>query len=440
MSCKTLIHNVKLVDYTLNTPGAVEIEDGIIKTVITDDKTVKDYLQKLKTQPEAEIIDGSGLVLMPAFVDMHTHFRYPGQTQKEEPECALRAAAAGGFGTVVLMPNTTPVMSDFETAKKIQAELCEYGLADVIQTMSITKDFAGTDTSHLDNITKSDIPVISEDGHDVQSAALMLQAMQKCAKKGIIVSCHCEEVSLVPLAAVPRKKAVELQKTGADTKTPAPLFDEAEKILALAEDTATERNLRIAQAAGCNIHIAHVSTRESIDAVRRAKKARPEFITCEVTPHHLALTKARNEFVNPPLRSEDDRQALLKAIQDGTVDAISTDHAPHTESDKQNGACGFTGLETAFAVCCTNLVKTKLITINKLSELMSANPAKRLGLNCGALAAGKKADLVLVDLNKKWKVDSSKFFSKGKYSPFNGEILTGRITATFHNGRKVFSE
>ena len=231
-----------------------------------------------------------------------------------------------------------------------------------------------------------------------------------------------------------------MQKKGADAKTLAPLFDEAEKLLALAEDTATERNLRIAHTVGCNIHIAHVSTSESIDAVRRAKKAMPGFVTCEVTPHHLALTKTRNEFVNPPLRSEDDRQALLEAIKDGTVDVISTDHAPHTESDKQNGACGFSGLETAFAVCCTNLVKTKLITINKLSELMSANPAKRLGLNCGALAAGKKADFVLADFNKDWKVDSSKFFSKGKYSPFNGEILTGKITATFHNGKKVFAE
>lgn len=438
MCSKALIYNVQLVDYKLNTPGAVETADGIITAVITNKNEIERRLQK--TSDGTELINGNGLTLLPAFVDMHAHFRYPGQTQKEEPQTALRAAAAGGFGTLVLMPNTTPVMSNFETAKQIQAELCAYGLADVIQTMSISADFKGTDTSHLDNITKSDIPVISEDGHDVQSAALMLQAMRKCAEKGIIVSCHCEDVSLVPLAAVPRKKAVELQKTGANAKTLAPLFDEAEKILALAEDTATERNLRIAHTAGCNIHIAHVSTRESIDAVRRAKKTDGSRVTCEVTPHHLALTNTRNEFVNPPLRSEADRQALLEAIKDGTVDVISTDHAPHTESDKQNGACGFTGLETAFAVCYTNLVKTNLITINKLSELMSANPAKRLGLDCGALAEGKKADLVLADLNRNWKVDSSKFFSKGKYSPFNGEVLSGRITATFHNGRKVFSE
>ncbi len=438
MCSKALIYNVQLVDYKLNTPGAVETADGIITAVITNKNEIERRLQK--TSDGTELINGNGLTLLPAFVDMHAHFRYPGQTQKEEPQTALRAAAAGGFGTLVLMPNTTPVMSNFETAKQIQAELCAYGLADVIQTMSISADFKGTDTSHLDNITKSDIPVISEDGHDVQSAALMLQAMRKCAEKGIIVSCHCEEVSLVPLAAVPRKKAVELQKTGANAKTLAPLFDEAEKILALAEDTATERNLRIAHTAGCNIHIAHVSTRESIDAVRRAKKTDGSRVTCEVTPHHLALTNTRNEFVNPPLRSEADRQALLEAIKDGTVDVISTDHAPHTESDKQNGACGFTGLETAFAVCYTNLVKTNLITINKLSELMSANPAKRLGLDCGALAEGKKADLVLADLNRNWKVDSSKFFSKGKYSPFNGEVLSGRITTTFHNGRKVFSE
>ena len=438
MCSKALIYNVQLVDYKLNTPGAVETSDGIITAVITDKNEIEHRLQK--TSDKTEFINGNGLTLLPAFVDMHAHFRYPGQTQKEEPQTALRAAAAGGFGTLVLMPNTTPVMSNFETAKQIQTELCAYGLADVIQTMSISADFKGTDTSHLDNITKSDIPVISEDGHDVQSAALMLQAMRKCAEKGIIVSCHCEDVSLVPLAAVPRKKAVELQKTGANAKTLAPLFDEAEKILALAEDTATERNLRIAHTAGCNIHIAHVSTCESIDAVRRAKKTDGSRVTCEVTPHHLALTNTRNEFVNPPLRSEDDRQALLEAIKDGTVDVISTDHAPNTESDKQNGACGFTGLETAFAVCYTNLVKTNLITINKLSELMSANPAKRLGLDCGALAEGKKADLVLADLNRNWKVDSSKFFSKGKYSPFNGEVLSGRITATFHNGRKVFSE
>ena len=181
MCSKALIYNVQLVDYKLNTPGAVETSDGIITAVITDKNEIEHRLQK--TSNKTEFINGNGLTLLPAFVDMHAHFRYPGQTQKEEPQTALRAAAAGGFGTLVLMPNTTPVMSNFETAKKIQAELCAYGLADVIQTMSISADFKGTDTSHLDNITKSDIPVISEDGHDVQSAALMLQAMRKCSEK-----------------------------------------------------------------------------------------------------------------------------------------------------------------------------------------------------------------------------------------------------------------
>ena len=453
-----IFYNAQLVDSTINSKGAILVQDDKILAVIQGnfayEEQAMNFQNLFDSKDDIQLIDCQNKTLMPSFIDMHVHFRYPGQTQKEDLQSGLSAAVAGGFGTVVLMPNTNPVVSSSDTAHQIEDEASSYNMADVIQTVSITKDFAGTDTSHIDNL--EGISIITEDGHDVASSLVMLDAMSKCAVKGIIVDCHCEDESFTASAKQYRKRALENKEDSELAKIQAEAdLQEANRLLALAEDVATERNISLAKNAGCQLHIAHVSTANSIYAIREAKDEANFIgggfsITCEVTPHHLALNAETDNnlklIVNPPLRSEIDRQALLQAFSDGTVDVISTDHAPHTLEDKQNGAPGFSGLETSFAVAHTELVETGVISINRLSALMSANPAKILGLDNkdsfegarGKLEEGFLANLVLIDLTEEWTVDSSKFKTKGKICPFENLDLTGKVLSTWFKGEKVF--
>ena len=509
MSKITLIYNARLLDESMDTPGAVLVMDAKIRSVFQGYYTNSETLEKmaravlaedgLEEKCPIELFNAHGLTLTPAFIDMHMHLRYPGQTQKEDLSSGLHAAAAGGYGTIVAMPNTKPVVSSIEMAMKIEREAAAIGLTHLFQTVSLTRDFEGTDTSHLDFIEKKYVPVITEDGRDVPTSGVMLEAMTKAAEKGIIVSCHSEDMTLGPLAKPFRAEALEIMKnvglsawgTGdedfdADDEENAESLDridlaltKANEILALAEDVATVRNIMLAKQADCRVHIAHVSTAVSINAVREAKNelyddeadynadeadaAYQAFedgekyspvpnpragenggfgVSCEVTPHHLALCGTDEPYiralVNPPLRSEDDRVALLEALRDGTVDVISTDHAPHTLEDKAGGAPGFTGLETAYAVCNSVLVKDNQFNPRRLSQLMSAQPARLLGLQKGVLRPGYDADLTLLDPDEEWTVDSSKFFSKGKATPFEGRRLTGRVKDLFIDGRLVF--
>ncbi len=461
------------MDSNIDSPGIVIIKDGKISGIFLGQcKTLKKAMMCssafLNDEPEdskPEFYDGKGMTLMPSFVDMHVHFRYPGQTQKEDLDSGLHAAVAGGYTTVVLMPNTTPVISDKELAKKIMDEANSKKLARVYQTVSITKNFEGNDTSCIDSLTSDEFPVITEDGHDVFSAAVMLDGMKKAGDRNIIVSCHCEDPSLAQAAKPYRSRALSFMKQYGipagkiNVETPdvpsAINFEidgnltRANSLLALAEDTATIRNIEIAKTAGCHVHICHCSTKTSMDAVRRAKEDialgnTPEGFDCtvEVTPHHIGLvgTDAPNirALVNPPLRSEDDRRAIIEALRDGTVDAIATDHAPHTMDDKAAGAPGFTGIETSFAVCNTNLVKKEGFTLKQLSKLMSENPAKLLRLKSGRLVVGYYADLVLVNSDEEWTVNSKHFASKGKATPFEGKKLFGKVYATFYLGKKVY--
>lgn len=474
MSKSMIFYNAQLVDSHLDSPGAIIVTDKKIRSVFigkcSDEKSAKRLIAATLTEKDLangipELINCHQLTLMPSFVDMHVHFRYPGQTQKEDLDSGLQAAVAGGFGTLVLMPNTMPVVSTQKMARGIVKEAEEKNLAHVFQTISITKDFAGTDTTELDALNSAKIPVITEDGHDVENAAVMLEAMQKAGKNNVIVSCHCEDVSLAKAARPFRERAlgfmkkygIPADKYNVPTKDVPPSINfeidgnltAANRLLALAEDTATERNIEIAKIAGCHVHIAHCSTAVSIDAVRRAKAqiaagtAPAGFsVSAEVTPHHLSLSGIEAPFlralVNPPLRSERDRRAIIKAIKDGTLDVISTDHAPHTPEDKAAGSPGFTGLETSFAVCNTVLVKNEHFPLSKLSELMSDKPAQLLNLQAGRFALGYDADFVLINPDEEWTVDSSRFFSKGKSTPQNGADVTGRVHATYFGGEKVF--
>jgi len=389
-----LIKNSRVIDWSQDFLGDVYIENGIIKEIGID-------LQK-----DCAVIDGEGKALLPSFIDLHVHFRDPGLTYKEDLESGSRAAVRGGYTMVNLMANTKPVCSSMETVNYVLGRTKEIGLVDAHQCVSITKDFSGTDISHLDELGP-EVRMISEDGYDVMDSSIMICAMQKAREKGITVMCHSENHDL---------SKVDMR---------------------LAEDTMTWRNIALAEYAGCKVHVAHVSTVDSMRYIVEAKN-RGSRVTCEVAPHHIALTSDVSYRVNPPLREQRDVDYLIKCIKEGYVDAIATDHAPHTEEDKKNGAPGMVGIETAFQVCYTKLVCEGHIDMSRLSEIMSKRPAEIIGANKGQIKIGFEGDLVLVDLVKDSVISSESFLSKGKNTPFEGFRVKGEVLRTFKGGRQVY--
>lgn len=390
-----LVKGARIVDWSQDFVGDIYINKGVIYEIGKD-------LHK-----ECQSIDAKGLTLMPSFIDLHVHFRDPGLIHKEDIESGSYAAVRGGFTMVNLMANTKPVCSSMDTVNYVLNRTKEVGLIDVHQAVSITNNFDGNDISHLDKLDSS-VRMISEDGKDVMDSKVMIEAMLKAKESGRIVMCHCEEHSL----------------TDIDTR--------------LSENTMTWRNIALAQFTGCTAHMAHVSTREAMEYVIDAKRKGIN-VTCEVAPHHIALTD--NDYrVNPPIRAKEDVNFIIKAIKDGYVDAIATDHAPHTVEDKKNGAPGISGIETAFGICYTKLVKEEHIALSKLSEIMSKNPADILGVKKGQIKIGYDGDLVLIDTRKEYEIQSENFKSKGKNTPFNGMKVYGEILKTIKGGNVVFAK
>lgn len=396
VAASILIRGAHVVDATHDGVLDVLIQGGVITAVETG------------LSADGATVDAHGLTCLPALCDLHAHFRDPGLTNKEDLESGSRAAVRGGYTAVNLMANTKPVISTHAQVKDVLARARRIGLVDVHQCVSITADMDGTTVNHLEGLGKH-VRIISEDGREVMNARVMLQAMHAAASLGLTVMCHCEDMNLSPV----------------DDR--------------LAEDIMTQRNIELARAAGCRLHVAHVSTRGAMEAIIAAKE-RGQPVTCEVTPHHLTLTETTPYRVNPPLRTQADVDFLRDSIRLGWVDAISTDHAPHTREDKTAGAPGMVGLETAFGVCNTTLVQPGHITLARLTELMSRNPARIMGLNKGCIAPGYDGDLVLVDLHKQWIVDATKFVSKGHNTPFDGMTLTGRVIRTIKGGRTVYGD
>lgn len=439
MAKTVLIYNARLVDANIDRKNsAILLSKGKIAGF-----PEKAAVRELLKDSSVEKYDANGCAVIPSFIDMHAHFRDPGLTQKEDIETGCRAAAAGGYAVCVLMPNTKPVISDMERAEENRRKALLSGCCAVFQSVSITRNFDGKTTDHLETLDAKKIPLITEDGKDVCDSAVMLSAMKIAAKKNIIVSCHCEDSFLASQARELRQQALGFLREG-NRKNAAAFFARADRLLELAEDTATFRNLRLAQEAGCRIHLCHVSTAACIEAAKAARKNGVN-VTLEITPHHLFMNGEKSPgifaIVNPPLRSERNRLALVNALADGTADCIATDHAPHTAEDKKNGSPGFSGLETAFSACYTMLVKNGGMTLSRLSQLMSENPAQILGLKKqGLLAEGYEANVIIADTESQRTIRGESFASKGKFTPFEGKKLFGVIKAAFFRGSTVFQK
>ncbi|MDR2796813.1 MAG: dihydroorotase [Treponema sp.] len=432
-----LLRDFRLVDETLDMPGSVWIEQGVIQDVFPQGAT----LPETRLPMHRTIHGGGTLVLMPALVDLHAHFRDPGYPEKETLESGSLAAVAGGYGTVVCMANTKPVIDTLAKAKTLKKRADALGLVDLYPVLALTQGMEGKVLSDIHLLkgplskTEPWIRMLSEDGKDVVSDELLYRALQEAHRLGIPVSCHCD-------AGGP--EAEEAKAAG----KPREFWSR------IAENHATQRVIERARQAQGHVHIAHVSTKESVDLIRKAKGTQQEktgpqgfTLTAEASPHHLCLTHGTAHAlgdatwgrVNPPLRTEVDRQALIEAVLDGTIDAIATDHAPHTEADKLQGAPGFTGLETSFALCQMELVLQDRITLSRLSALMSASPARILGLtDRGRMAPKFRGDLIVVDTEAAWQVNPDLFRSRGKNSPVPGLPCTGRVLITIYQGRVVF--
>ena len=349
-----------------------------------------------------EVLDCAGRTVLPAFVDLHCHWRTPGFEYKEDIATGSAAAAAGGYTFVNLMPNTKPVCSSADIAHSVMAEAERIGLCAANQTVSITQNFDGRTLDHLKTLPE-DLKFITEDGKGVQSGNVMAKAFAIAAQRGLTIMSHAEDMDISP-------------------------WD-----YRLAENIETVRNLHLSEYYGTRLHMCHVSTKEAVEAIGAAKwKGVP--VTCEVTPHHLWFADT-DYRVNPPIRKAEDVDALIEAIRLGVVDAIATDHAPHTDEEKAAGAAGMVGLETAFGVCYTKLCREKGLPLARLAELMSTAPAEILGLaGHGRVLPGYAADLALVELDTPYTVDKNALHSKSHNCPYDGAQLFGRVDLTIKGG------
>ena len=369
---------------------------------------------------------GTDIIVCPAFCDVHVHFREPGYSYKETIRSGSLAAAAGGYTCVCAMPNLNPVPDSVENIEEELSIIRRDAVIDVRPYASITVGRKGLEPVDVAAL-KDRCVAFSDDGSGVQDPATMRKAMEIIAENGCILAAHCEDNSLLCGGYIHAGSyATEHGHRG---------------ICSESEWGQIERDLGIAQETGCAYHVCHISTKESVDLIRRAKD-RGVNVTCETAPHYLILCEddlqEDGRFkMNPPLRSAQDRAALLEGLKDGTIDMIATDHAPHSAEEKSRGlehsAMGISGLETAFPVLYTGLVRKGIISLERLLELMSAAPRRRFGLESAA------EDTVEIDLGREFTIDSSTFLSQGHSTPFDGWKVYGKVVRTIYKGKQIYS-
>ena len=415
---------------TLIFGGDVVYKGEVVKRdlLIENGRIVK-IAKEIPTEPGYVTIDAGGKTVLPGIIDMHVHLREPGFEGKEDIESGSKAAVAGGVTQVCCMPNTDPVCDNAVVVKYIKSRAAEVGLCKINPIGAITRGEKGEALADIGKMANAGAVAISDDGRSVMNSQIMRLGMEYASTFNLTCLCHCEDINLVDGGVVNEGKNSTL--TGLKGSPRA------------AEDIMIARDIALAESLGVPVHICHVSTYSGVDIIRSAKR-RGVMVTAETCPHYFILTDdIITDFdtftkVNPPVREEVDRLAIIEGLKDGTLDCIVTDHAPHSRKDKEVeynlAAFGMSGIETSFALSYTYLVKSGLIKLAQLSALMSANPAAILNLEGGEISEGGVADLTIVDLNEKYVINGENFLSKGKNTPFNGYEVYGKICYTIVDG------
>ncbi len=422
-----LIRGGRIIDAATDTDkiGDIYLEDGVIAQIGENLVCRSD---------QDKVIDAQGRLVMPGLIDLHVHFRDPGQTQKEDIETGSRAAARGGVTTVVAMPNTSPVIDDPDRVNYVHHKAEQLSSIHVLQAGAITKGENGKELSDIEGMAKAGIPALSEDGKSVMDTRLCKEAMQIAAELDLPIFAHCEDI--------------DLRADGCMNE------DENAKRLGLpgicnaVEDVIAARDILLARETGARLHLCHCSTEGVAKMMKIVKEEGLDNITAEVCPHHFILTSDDilsddpNYKMNPPLRTRKDVDALIKGLQNGDFQVISTDHAPHAVPEKtgsiRNAAFGIVGIETSFALSYTALVETGLLTIGQLVEKMSWNPAKILKSERGTIQTGHPADIVIADVEHEYTIDKEQFASKGRNTPFDGWKVKGKILYTICDGKIAY--
>jgi len=384
---------------------------------------------------DCRVFDAAGMTVTPGLVDLHVHFREPGGEHKEDIASGSRAAARGGYTTVCCMPNTSPVIDCRELVQLVAGRGREVGLVNLLVVGALSNGLKGQQLADFAGMLEGGICALSDDGKTLMDSELMLRAAQRAKELGLLITDHCENHAasaggVLNEGEVSRRLGVR----------GIPNSCEADIVV---------RDIKLARQTGCRIHLQHISTKESLEHIRRAKREGLP-ITAETAPHYFSLTDqavlthGTDAKMNPPLRHEADRQAVIQALRDGTLDAIATDHAPHSPAEKaqslESAPFGVVGLETAFAVSYTTLVLPKLLTLPELLQLMSTGPAKILGRGYEGLTVGAPADIAVFDLRRPYTIDAGRFASKGRNTPFDGMEVYGRCALSVCGGQVTFNE
>ena len=419
-----LIKNGRVIDPASGNDAVADvwIEDGLIKGVGPG-----------LSQAGAAVFDASGLIVAPGFIDMHVHLREPGFEHSESIESGARAAAAGGFTSICPMPNTAPVNDSPTVTTYIIEKARRHAVVNVFPIGAITRGSQGEELAAIGSMRQAGAVAISDDGRPVMNAQLMRRAMEFARSFGMPVINHCEDLHLS--AGGDMHEGVESVRLG------------LRGIPGSSEDVMVARDILLAETTGARFHVAHISSRHSVHMVQFAKK-HGLAVTCEATPHHFALTDAditsydSSYKMKPPLRSATDVNAVVEGIVNGAIDAIATDHAPHAGSEKmqefEKCPFGIIGLETALGIALECLVHSRKISLARLVELFTFNPARILGLQRGTLAPGAAADVTIFSTEQRWTYDVNKSFSKSRNTPFDGASFRGGPVATIVNGELVW--
>lgn len=423
---KILIKGGRILNPSDNTDmtGDLYIEDGVIKEIGEE--------IELADTPE-KTIDAKGCYVMPGLIDLHVHLRDPGLTYKEDVVTGARAAAKGGFTTILAMPNTKPVIDSPYRVEYVHNKAKDLAPVHVLQIGAVTKQQKGEELADIEGMIQAGIPAISEDGKSVMNVKLYKEAMEIAAKHNIPVFAHCEDQNMVSGGCMNAdEKAKELGLPGITNGV---------------EDVIAARDIVLAKETGVRLHLCHCSTKDSVRMIQLAKEENLP-VTGEVCPHHFTLTSEdipeddANYKMNPPLRTKEDKDALILGLKEDIIDVISTDHAPHSREEKnqsmKTAPFGIVGLETSVALTMTELVHTGILTPMQMAAKMSYNPAQVIHSDRGRLEVGSPADVTIIDPDAEYTIDSMEFLSKGKNTPFNGRKVKGQVVATICDGNIVY--